>query len=1130
MECPSERLPGAAGPQAGIAWRIAHLTIAMLVFATLGALALRGASQPTVRAGETQAAPADQSADQSTPKTSQAPSAAVLPGVAKQSRVLENYGQIPLSFEPNAGQTDARVKFLSRGPGYTVFLTNDEAVLALSGGGKRTQSSPAESVAESAALPLAGFRDISRPRPEPPRTTAVLRMHLIDANKNAQVAGMEQLPGTTNYILGKDPGNWRTNVVNYRKVSYRDVYPGIDLVYYGNQRQLEYDFVIAPGSDPGAIKVGFAGARKVRLEEQTGDLILSTAKGDVHFHKPVVYQMEAERSSAAEKHFVESSFVLDAKNRVTFQLGSYDHSRALVIDPTLGYSTYLGGTGNDYATAIAVDSTGSAYVTGYTASANFPTTAGSFQTTCGGGTSCTTTHINAFVTKLNSTGSALVYSTYLGGSTKDYGYGIAVDADGDAFIVGTTYSLDFPTTAGVYQPACGGGTCVNGDVFIAEVNPTGSGLVYSTYLGGKTTNEGNAIALDSSGNAYVTGYTKSSNFPVTPGVFQGICASCKTAYVDSFVTKLNSTGTALEYSTFLGGSNADDGYAIAVDSTGNAYVAGYTYSTNFPTTPGAFQTTLGGPTGVFVTKVNPTASEKVYSTYLNGTATGTNACAACGTGIAVDAEGNAYVVGLTWETNFPTTPGAYQVTYGGGFHDAFVTKLNSTGTGLIYSTYIGGSGDDGATSVAVDSSGTAYVKGNTFSTNFPTTPGALSTVFTAGSDSEAFVLLLNPAGSALNYSTYLGGAAGSEYGLATNMIALDSQVPPNIYVTGYTNSTTYPTTPGAFQTKRSGSYDGFVTQFAPSPNVGLSPGLNFGNQNDGTTSAPLTITVTNTGNSTLTVSSVQITGPNASDFKQTNTCTSGGVAPQATCAINVTFTPSISGTENATITVNDNAPNSPESTTLTGVGDGSGPAVTLSPTSLVFATQVIGTSSPPQNVTLTNTGSSLLSVTSIGTTGAFSETNNCSTSVAAGASCTISVTFTPTTVNTNAGTVVITDNAPASPQTVSLTGTGTYVSWTPASLNFGTVQVGTSSAPQTITFTNSANTALSIKSIVPTGVDNKDFTETNNCGTSLPKKSSCSIIVTFTPTATGLRTANITASDYLGGNTTQNIPVSGTGQ
>jgi hypothetical protein len=1114
MKSSSVKLPGIVRGQGAVVSAAVRIASIGFLLTVLGILAVRVDSGTTVFA-----APVD---------ASSASAAAIKPALMDQSRVLESYGQLPLSFEPNAGQTDGRVKFLSRGPGYTVFLTSDEAVLALSAGSKNSSSG------KGGALAMAGFRDLSTPRPEVARTGAVLRMRLVGANKNAQVAGADQLPGATNYFFGKDPRNWRTNVVNYRKVSYSEVYPGIDLVYYGKQRQLEYDFVVAPGSDPGAIKVSFAGAPKMRLDSQTGDLILTTNKGEVRFHKPVAYQTEIgqdEHALSTEiKNLVESSFVLDAKNSVTFQLGSYDHSKALVIDPTLGYSTYLGGTGNDYATAIAVDSTGSAYVTGYTASADFPTTSGSFQTTCGGGTACSATHINAFVTKLNSTGTALVYSTYLGGNSKDYGYGIAVDGSGDAFIAGTTFSQDFPVTAGSYQPTCGAGLCADGGGFITEVNPTGSGLVYSTYLGGTNTNQMNAIALDSSGDAYVTGYTKSTNFPVTPGVFQPKCASCKQTFVDSYVTKINSSGTALVYSTFLGGNNADVGYAITVDSTDNAYVTGYTYSTNFPTTPGAFQTTLGAVTGIFVTKINPTASEMAYSTYLNGSATGTSACAACGSSIAVDAEGDAYVAGLTWETNFPTTPGAFQVNYGGGFHDAFVTKFNPTGTGLIYSTYIGGSGDDGATSIVLDSSGTAYVKGNTFSTNFPTTPGAYSNTYTAGTDSETFVLILNPAGSALNYSTYLGGVAGSEYGLATNMIALDNQVPPGIYITGYTNSTTFPTTAGAFQTKHSGAYDGYVTKFAPSPNVGLSPGLNFGNVNDGTTSAPMTITVTNTGNSNLTVTSVGISGANAGDFKQTNTCTSGSVAPQATCAINVTFTPSISGTENAIVTVTDNAPNSPETTTLTGVGEGSGPAVTLSPTSLTFPTQLVGKASAPQNVTLTNTGSAVLSITSIATTGDFSQTNNCGTSVAVNASCTIAVTFTPTTINTRTGTVVVTDNAPASPQTVALTGVGTYVSWTPASLSFGTVTVGQSSAPQTITFTNNATTALTIKSVTVTGTDNKDYTQTDNCGTSLPRKSSCSIIVTFTPTATGVRTADITVQDYLGGNQSQNIPLSGTGQ
>ncbi len=1046
-----------------------------------------------------------------------------------QNDILKTFGQLPLSFEPNAGQTGSRVKFLSRGPGYTVFLTEGEAILALT-----VEKEKRKQVSKRApGFGFAPFRDALGPRPEPARENAVLRMRLIGANKTSLLSGMEPLPGTLSYFLGKDPRNWRTHVQNYSKVRYQDVYPGIDLVYYGNQGRLEYDFVAAPGSDPHAISLKFDKFSTIRLDRRSGDLVVRTAGADVHFQKPLAYQTESDEQSRGansnqRKHLIESSFVVKADNRIAFQLGPYDHTKPLVIDPVLSYSTYLGGSANDYATAIAVDSTGSAYVTGYTSSANFPVTPSAYQTTCGGGT-CTSTTVDAFVSKLNSTGTALVYSTYLGGSGKDYGYGIAVDTSGDAFIAGATFSSNFPITSGAFQKSCGGNSCLNGDGFVTELNSTGSGLVYSTYLGGSNTNEANAIALDSSGNAYVTGYTKALNFPITPGVFQPKCSSCNTGKVDAFVSKLNSSGSALVYSTYLGGNNGDVAYAIALDSSENAYVTGYTYSTNFPTTNGAFQNKSNAYTAAFVSKINPTAAGLAYSTYLGGSATGTSACPACATGIAVDAEGNAYVVGLTWETNFPTTAGAYQTSFAGGFHDAFATKLNSTGSGVVYSTYFGGTGDDGATSVVLDSTGTAYIKGNTFSTNFPVTPGALKTAMDPTIKSDAFVTILNPSGSALNYSTYLGGS-GAEYGSATAMIAIDNLTPPDIYVTGYGNSTDFPVTQDAFQTTSGGLNDAFVVKFAPSPNVGLSPGLNFGNQNDGTTSSPLTITVTNTGNSTLNVSSVAISGTNASDFSQTNTCTAAGVAPQSTCAINVSFSPAISGVENATVTVTDDAPDTPQSTSLTGVGIGAGPAVTLSPASLVFASQLVNTTSTPQNVTLTNTGTGALSITSIATTGDFAETNNCGTSVAAGASCTISVTFTPTTINTRTGTVAVTDNAPASPQTASLSGTGTYLSWTPASLSFGNVTVGTSSTPQIITFTNHSNTALTIKSITITGLNNQDFTEANTCGSSLARQSSCTITVTFTPLAKGVRTANVTLTDFLGGSSSQNIPLSGTGQ
>lgn len=1028
--------------------------------------------------------------------------------------ILKSLGSLPLSFEANSGQSGEQVKFLSRGAGYTVFLTSQEAVLALIPERKAQHISDPDDLLHKEAAKL----------PEPAGTSPVVRMKLAGANQNARVSGIDPLPGTTNYLRGKDPRNWQTGIVNYSRVRYEQIYPGIDLVYYGNQGHLEYDFVAAPGSDPGAIHLNFAKGNVVRVEKGSGNLLVKIGSNAVSFEKPVAYQGDSPES----RQYVDSNFVLSGDGSVGFRLGAYDHSKKLVIDPVLSYSTYLGGTSNDYGTAIAIDSTGSAYITGYTTSSNFPVTPGAFQSTCGGGT-CSTTNIDAFVTKLNSTGTGILYSTYIGGSGKDYGYGIAVDPSGDAFIAGTTFSSDFPTTAGAFQKACGGSSCAGGDGFVTELNSTGSGLVYSTYLGGSSVNQINAVALDSAGDTYVVGYTKSSDYPVTAGVFQPKCSSCSKSFVDAVITKLNSSGSALVYSSYLGGGNADVAYAVALDSSGSAYVTGYTYSTNFPVTASAFQSKSNAPTAPFVSKVNSTGSALTYSTYLGGSATGTNACPACATSIAVDSLGEAYVVGLTWETNFPTTTGAYQINFAGGFHDAFVSKLNSTGTGLIYSTYIGGTGDDGATSVTLDSTGTAYIKGNTFSTNFPTTPGAFRKTLTGANSSDAFVLILNPTGSALNYSTYLGGS-GNEYGSATTMIAVDNQLPPDIYVTGYGNSTDFPVTTGALQTKSDGLNDAFAVKFAPSPNLGLSPSLNFGNQNDGTTSAPLTITVTNTGNSTLNVSSVALSGTNASDFKQTNTCLSAGIAPQATCSISVTFTPTISGNESASVTLIDNAPDTPQSVAVSGIGVGAGPAVTLSATSLTFATQLVNTASPAQTVTLTNVGTGNLSITSITTTGDFSQTNNCGTTVAMGASCTINVTFTPIAVNTRTGTVTITDNAAGSPQTISLTGTGTYLSWTPTSLSFGNVTVGTSSAPQTISFTNHGSSVLMIKSITTTGVNNLDYTQTNTCGTSLAKLSTCTITVTFSPLAKGVRNASVTVSDFQGANTTQSIPLSGTGQ
>jgi hypothetical protein len=465
-----------------------------------------------------------------------------------------------------------------------------------------------------------------------------------------------------------------------------------------------------------------------------------------------------------------------------------------VIDP-LVYSTYIGGSDVDVGYAIAVDGSGNAYVTGYTSSTNYDVTPGAFQTTNGG-------LADVFVTKLNATGTALVYSTYLGGSGYDGGYAIAVDGSGNAYVTGLTTSTNYDVTPGAFQTTKSTTDPTESDVFVTKLNATGTALVYSTYIGGSGEDRGYGIAVDGSGNAYVTGWTRSTDYDVTPGAFQ----TTHGGYYDVFVTKLNATGTALVYSTYIGGSYWDEGYAIAVDGSGNAYVTGLTDSPDYDVTPGAFQTTFGGGwADVFVTKLNAAGTALVYSTYIGGSG------GEVGRGIAVDGSGNAYVTGPTSSPDYDVTPGAFQTTKGGEA-DVFVTKLNAAGTALVYSTYIGGSGDDYGSAIAVDGSGNAYVAGITYSTDYDVTPGAFQT--TKGGEADVFVTKLNAAGTALVYSTYIGGVLDDQ-GYA---IAVDGS--GNAYVTGYTESTDYDVTPGAFQTTKGGGADVFVTKVCHSTIIG----------------------------------------------------------------------------------------------------------------------------------------------------------------------------------------------------------------------------------------------------------------------------------------------------------------------
>ena len=664
--------------------------------------------------------------------------------VAAAAGIREAYGRVPLSFESNSGQTDSQAEFIARGAGFTLFLSQGSAVLVLRAGGRHDKELERETV---------------------------LRIDHIGGSGEPQVIAQQELPGKVNYFIGNDPGSWRTNIATYARVKYRDVYPGVDLVYYGNDGQLEYDFVVAPGADPASIGLGFAGANDTQVDA-AGDLVLHAGGGDARLRRPVLYQ-----EANGVREAIAGGYVLYDDRHVGFAVGAYDPARPLVIDPVLVYSTYLGGSGFDEGLGIAVDPSGHAYVTGVTTSANFPTV-NAFQPTFGGGGG------DAFVTKLSPDGAALVYSTYLGGGGTDGGLGIAVDPAGHAFVTGVTQSANFPTV-NAFQPTFGSGFV---HAFVTKLSADGAALVYSTYLGGSVIDRGFGIAVDPAGHAFVTGVTKSANFP-TVNAFQ----PTRGGDFDAFVTKLSADGAALVYSTYLGGGVFDEGLGIAVDPAGHAFVTGVTESANFPTV-NAYQPTLGGGGDAFVTKLSADGAALVYSTYLGGGSTDE------GLGIAADPAGHAYVTGFTASANFPTV-NAFQPTRGGDF-DAFVTKVSADGAALVYSTYLGGGLFDEGFGIAADPAGHAYVTGFTASANFPTV-NALQLTF--GCCGDAFVTKLSADGAALVYSTYLGGGSGS--GIAVD-IAGDA------FVTGTISAANFPTTAGAFDTTFNGVFDAFVAKIS----------------------------------------------------------------------------------------------------------------------------------------------------------------------------------------------------------------------------------------------------------------------------------------------------------------------------
>jgi hypothetical protein len=1017
---------------------------------------------------------------------------------AEHRRVLDSYGKLPLSFIENQGQTAQEVRYTSHGGQYDLFLTSSEAVIALRHT-KRYDMSP-----RHRSMSVKQIR-ADRKAAKDATTTTALRMQFENANPNPQISPADKLSGKVNYYIGNDPSKWHVGVATYSRVKYSEVYPGVDLVFYGNQRKLEYDFVVAPGADPSAIRMHLAGARRLHLSK-TGDLNVEVPDGNVALQKPVVYQ-----TINGHRQLVDGKYLMNGSH-IAFAVGKYDRREPLIIDPVLLYGTYLGGDGDEAAFSIVVDAAGDAFVGGQTDSTDFPVVgAGAvLGINNSGGLAF------GFVSVLDPTGSTLLQSTYLGGTSPggDVVFGLAIDAAGNGYVTGMTFATDFPTTAAkALKPTLS--VNANGTSFIAESNASGT-LVYSSYLGGNNGDFGNAVAADGSGKAYITGVTYSDagtldiNFPVSTNARQNADPSGSNAG-SAFLTVIDTTksgAASLGYSSYLGGDGvgsgvsnlgfADEGFGVALDSNNHAYITGTTGSSNFPVSTGAFQSAPGNSIyTAFITEIDATAAtgpaSLVYSTYLGGT--GGNGVGDFGTGIDVQSGTTvAYVTGTTNSANFPKSATPFQATGDGNLGSGYVTLLDtSVGSSLKYSTFLGVGGTTGYSIRADKNSGKAVVTGITASATFPVTAGAFQTALAAGAGGDGFVTELDPSVSGaggLIYSTYLGGsgAAGSPdqaFGIALGTL-------PNVFVTGQTFSDNFPTTAGALQTALDGPSDAFVASLNLTPVLPLdiSPtSLSFTSTAVGTAAGAQTVTLTNNTATAIpfTSATIVVGTPPASvtDFKATTTCTTVP-ANAGTCTVTVNYTPSVATTETATLVLTDGGPGSPQSVALT--GNVVAPLLTVAPTSLAFTSTAIGTAAGAQTVTLTNgTGTAIpfTSATVVVGTPPASVTDFTATvtpacaSVPANGTCTVSVNYTPSVATMETATLVLTDGGSGSPQSVALTGT---VAATPADFTI-------SAAPASFSV---ARGATGTSTITVTAVGDFDAAVTLTCS-GAPAKSTCTI-------------------------------------
>ena len=1033
-------------------------------------------------------------------------------------RTLAALAAQPIAFEPVAGRTADDTRYLVRGPGYTVFLDTDGPVVMV----REPQPAARFGTLGTLARMLVsrwfhGAAPVHR-----------LPLQFEQANLPIRWQALEPQPGYSNYFNGNEPAQWQSRVPHYGRLWAANLYPGIDLTFHGSGGELEYDFRLAPGADASKIRWR-AGAADSITTTPSGAIRLGIGGTQIELRKPLAYQMVN-----GARHDVAVSYRVHA-GTIGFALGAYDRSEPLVIDPVLVYSSLVGGgDSSTNALGLALDANGNAYVTGSTCAADFPSTPGAFGTR-GGAFFAAVACEDVFVTKLMADGSGLAYSTFLRGSDRESAFRIAIDASGSAYIAGVTLSTDFPTTPGAFSRTQKGGNCTVArgfktpcsDAFIAKLSPDGSALVYSTLLGGTRMDAAIGIAIDAAGAAYVTGWSNSPDLPVSASAFQktyagGTCFAGFAPCFDTFVAKLSADGSTLAYLTYLGGNDQEFAADIAVDAAGNAVVTGATSSATFPTTAGVVGPThsAGVQDDIYVTKLNASGSALIYSTLVGGTGTDWPLA------ITLDASGAAYVAGSTTSADFPVTPGAYQPAYGGPANascdlliklpfcgDAFVFKLNPGATGLVFSTYLGRAGNDGALGVAVDSAQRVWVTGQTGSATFASTPDAY---YPAG-NFGGFLVQLSADGKQLLYGSGLYG-----FGSAGTDLAVDAA--DNVYVLGTGNGIA-PATPGAFS---AGSGGAMVLKFSAgtAPAVQLSaPSFSFGAKALRSASAARTVLLTNPSATPLRLA-VELVGRSTSAFLLTHDCPPTLGAGQA-CTLSVRFQPQVEGGADATVRITSNAPGSPHGLPASGLGVITEPGGFI-PGALSFADQQAGTTSTRRNASLQVRP---LSVTTGGANPADFNVNlsNC----VVGGACVVDAAFAPLagSIGRRSATVSVTADAFGSPLVLSLTGsvaTSANLEVGPSAIDFYSRAIGATNT-RGVTLKNSGAAGLSISTLALAPVDFSIVA--GGCGAlpiTLAPQAQCSLTLQFAPAQIGTRSGVLTITHSAAGSP-NTVSLSGVG-